>query len=143
MRRALRAPFSSPRISAGRTRGLRQWFAAAQACDLKIVLRDPLPAGAKAGSRQRLSKMLPNAEHGHKECGAKRDSGAGARRLPIQRRWVRRSMTTGHNRFSLPRRVLLLLAALALAGCETTGTGAGPAAQAAVAGPPQPPMTHS
>jgi hypothetical protein len=55
----------------------------------------------------------------------------------------RRSMTTGHNSFSLPCGALLLLAALALAGCETTGTGASPAAQAALAGPPQPPMTHS
>jgi hypothetical protein len=34
---------------------------------------------------------------------------------------------------------VLLLAALALAGCETTGTGAAPVA----ATPPQPPMTHS
>jgi hypothetical protein len=54
-------------------------------------------------------------------------------------------MTTGHKSFSVPGSVLLLLAALALAGCETTGVGSGaaPAAQAAVAGPPQPPMTHS
>jgi hypothetical protein len=53
-------------------------------------------------------------------------------------------MTTGHNSFSRARCGALLVAALALAGCETTGTGAGPAAQAAtVAGPPQPPMTHS
>ena len=34
---------------------------------------------------------------------------------------------------------LLMLAALALAGCETTGTGPGPAAQAA----PAEPMTHT
>jgi hypothetical protein len=52
-------------------------------------------------------------------------------------------MTTGHNSFSRARGAALLAMALALAGCETTGTGAGPAAQAAVAGPPQPPMTHS
>jgi hypothetical protein len=52
-------------------------------------------------------------------------------------------MTKGHNSFFVPRRALLLLAALALAGCETTGTGAGPTAQAIDAGPPQPPMTHS
>jgi hypothetical protein len=51
-------------------------------------------------------------------------------------------MTTGHKSFSVPGGVLLLLAALALAGCETTGTGAAPAAQAAAA-PPQEPMTHS
>lgn len=36
---------------------------------------------------------------------------------------------------------LLVLAALALGGCETTGSGPGPAAQ--VVGPPEPPMTHS
>jgi predicted small secreted protein len=52
-------------------------------------------------------------------------------------------MTKGHNSFFVARRALLLLAALALAGCETTGTGAGPTAQAIDAGPPQPPMTHS
>jgi hypothetical protein len=51
-------------------------------------------------------------------------------------------MTTGHNCFSRARGAALLVVALALAGCETTGTGAAPAAQAA-AGPPQPPMTHS
>ncbi|HEY6831479.1 MAG TPA: hypothetical protein VI251_03230 [Pseudolabrys sp.] len=52
-------------------------------------------------------------------------------------------MTTGHNCFFRARLAALLVAALALAGCETTGTGAGPAARAAAAGPPQPPMTHS
>jgi hypothetical protein len=35
--------------------------------------------------------------------------------------------------------LLLVLAGLALAGCETTGTGPGPVAQAA----PQPPLTHA
>jgi hypothetical protein len=34
---------------------------------------------------------------------------------------------------------LLLLAAMALAGCETTGTSTAPVAAA----PPEPPMTHS
>ena len=34
---------------------------------------------------------------------------------------------------------LVMLAALALAGCETTGTGAAPVA----AKPPEPPMTHA
>jgi hypothetical protein len=41
--------------------------------------------------------------------------------------------------FRLPLRVLLLVAAAALAGCETTGTGA-PAQTATV---PEPPMTHT
>jgi hypothetical protein len=54
-------------------------------------------------------------------------------------------MTADHKNFSVPGGALLLLAALALAGCETTGMGSGatPPAQAALAGPPQPPMTHS
>lgn len=40
----------------------------------------------------------------------------------------------------MTRCLLLVLAALALAGCETTGAGTAPAATAKA---PEPPMTHS
>ena len=49
-------------------------------------------------------------------------------------------MTTFRKYFSVARGSALLLAALALAGCETTGTGPAPAAQAA---PAVPAMTHA
>jgi hypothetical protein len=52
-------------------------------------------------------------------------------------------MTKSHNSLFMARGALLVLATLGLAGCETTGLGAGPAAQAAAPAAPQAPMTHS
>lgn len=54
---------------------------------------------------------------------------------------MRRSIADASNILSVARGLaLVVLAGLALAGCETTGGGT-PAAQAAA--PPEPPMTHS
>jgi hypothetical protein len=55
---------------------------------------------------------------------------------------MRWSIAETRNIFSVARGLaLLMLAAVALAGCETTGLGPAPAAQAAKA--PEPPMTHT
>jgi hypothetical protein len=60
-------------------------------------------------------------------------------------------MLATRNRFATLRRLaLLVIAAAALAGCETTGSGPGPfaglgspAGKPAEAAKPEPPMTHS